>query len=204
MTEKLVTKQPARREAAVRGLLGAAWALMAREGVAALSVRQLARDVGLRQQSVTYYFPTKQDLLDALFADGFRALRPLLVDAGGAGRPMERLVATVDALLGYCVGHPARYHLMLQRTVPGFTPSEAAHEVALGTLAVLLERLADAGVTRPQDVVAVRGLINGLAAEQIANDPGGRSYVSQAGRALRALLAGLALDPSTGIPPTRE
>lgn len=185
-----MVRRTARRDAAVRGLLDAAWALMAREGVAALSVRQLARDVGLRQQSVTYYFPAKQDLLDALFADGFRALRPLLVAAGTGLPPVERLGATVDVLLDFCVGHPARYHLMLQRTVPGFIPSEAAHEIALGTLAVLLERLADAGVSRPEDVVIVRALINGLAAEQIANDPGGRSYVSQAGRALRALLAG--------------
>ena len=188
----------------MRGLLDAAWALMAREGVAALSVRQLARDVGLRQQSVTYYFPAKQDLLDALFADGFRALRPLLLDAGRGPDPVGRLVATVDALLAYCVGHPARYHLMLQRTVPGFTPSEAAHEVALGTLGVLLERLGDAGVTRPDDVVAVRGLINGLAAEQIANDPQGTAYVSQAGRALRALLAGFDVHPPAGVPTTRE
>lgn len=192
------------RDAAVRAVLDGAWNLMAREGVAALSVRQLARDLGVRQQSLTYYFPTKRDLLDALFADGFARLRPLLEDAGAGRGAAERLEATVEALLGFCTAHPERYHLMLQRTVPGFTPSEGSHDVAVAALRVLMERLAAAGVTRREDVLAVRGLINGLAAEQIANDPGGRSYVGQARRVLRALLSGLAIHPPQTQSTTRE
>lgn len=192
------------RNAAVRAALDGAWNLMMREGVAALSVRQLARDLGVRQQSLTYYFRTKQDLLNALFADGFEQLRPLLEAAGEGQEPRDRLEATVVALLEYCTSHPARYHLMLQRTVPGFTPSEASHHVALAALGVLLERLSAAGVSSPEDILAVRGLINGLAAEQIANDPGGSSYVRQARRALRALLAGLELHRPQEAPITEE
>ena len=188
----------------MRAVLDGAWDLMAREGVAALSVRQLARDLGVRQQSLTYYFRTKQDLLDALFADGFAQLRPLLEEAGAGTGAGERLEATVEALLRYCTAHPERYHLMLQRTVPGFSPSEGSHDVAVAALRVLLERLAAAGVNRPEDILAVRGLINGLAAEQIANDPGGNSYVRQARRALRALLSGLATHPPQEPPINEE
>lgn len=183
------------RDGAVGAILEAAWALMARDGVAALSVRQLARDLGIRQQSLTYYFPSKQELFDALFADGFRRLRPVLQAAGKDGDdPVARLEDTAEAFLRYCVTHPARYHLMLQRTVPGFRPGDESHAVALSTLQVLLDRLADAGVERPEDLAAVRGLLNGLAAEQIANDPGGTSVLRHARHALRALLAGLALE----------
>jgi AcrR family transcriptional regulator len=74
-----------RRAVAERAILDAAWSVMAREGVAALSVREVARSVGLRQQSLTYYFPTKQALLDALFADGFADLRAVL-----EGLPISR------------------------------------------------------------------------------------------------------------------
>lgn len=52
-------------------MLNAAWALMEREGVAALSLRERSRSLGIRPQSLAYYFPTKATLLDALFRDGF-------------------------------------------------------------------------------------------------------------------------------------
>ncbi len=80
---------------------------------------------------------------------------------------------------------------MFQRTVPGFTPSDASHAVALDCLGVLVERLALAGVAAPGDIALVRGMISGLASEQIANDPGGREYIDQIGRGLRALLAAI-------------
>jgi hypothetical protein len=89
----------------------------------------------------------------------------------------------------YAVAHPARYHLMFQRTIPGFQPSEESHRVALGVLEELMVRLDAAGVTDPADVALVRGLVSGLAAEQTANDPGGRLFVEQTRRGIRALLA---------------
>jgi AcrR family transcriptional regulator len=185
-----------RRAAAEREILDAAWSVMAREGVAALSVREVARTVGLRQQSLTHYFPTKQALLDALFADGFADLRAVLDRVPASRDPIDAVVAVAEAVVEYCARHPARYHLMLQRTVPGFTPSDVSHDVALGVLGRLVDRLGAAGVTDPADIALVRGLISGLASEQIANDPGGQGYVRQAGRGIRALLSALAAEPS--------
>ncbi len=83
-----------------------------------MSVREVARSVGMRQQSLTYYFPTKQALLDALFADGFAALRR---DFDALPEPTEPEAGVVDvavSFVDYCVNHPARYHLMFQRTTP--------------------------------------------------------------------------------------
>jgi AcrR family transcriptional regulator len=180
-----------RREAALREVLDAAWALMEREGVAALSLRQTAGALGIRPQSLAHYFPNKAALLDALFRDGFTDLGARLARVGSSDEPVERLVAAVQALLEFCVASPARYHLMLQRTVPGFTPTAISHEVALGALGSLLERLRAAGVTESADVDVFRGLVNGLAAEQIANDPGGRRFISRAEYAVRVFLAGI-------------
>lgn len=189
MTETAISRTAARRASVEREILDAAWSLMAREGVAALSVREVARSVGLRQQSLTYYFPTKQALLDALFADGFVDLRHVLGQLPWTDDVVEGVVAVAEAVVDYCVANPARYHLMLQRTLPGFEPSDDSHRVALACLSILVERLAAAGITDPGDVAVARALISGLAAEQIANDPDGREYADQASRGIRMLLA---------------
>jgi hypothetical protein len=60
--------------------------------------------------------------------------------------------------------------------------------VALGVLGELTTRLDAAGVTDPTEVALVRGLISGLAAEQTANDPGGRLFADQTRRGIRTLL----------------
>lgn len=181
------SRASARRAAVEREILDTAWSLMEREGAAALNVREVARLVGMRQQSLTHYFPTKLELLDALFADGFTDLRTELEDLAVAADAVSDVVAVADAVVDYCVRQPARYQLMLQRSVPGFTPSDASMRITAGVLGVLTARLADAGVVDPADVALVRALISGAAAEQIANDPGGRDYTGQVGRGIRAI-----------------
>lgn len=189
MTDSLVTRQAARRAAVEREILDAAWLVMGREGAAGLSVREVARQVGLRQQSLTYYFPTKQELLDSLFADGFTDLRGELEALPSHPAGVDGAVAVAVAVVDYCVRHPARYQLMLQRSVPAFMPSDASYELAGSCLAILSNRLADAGVGDARDVGLVRSLISGIAAEQIANDPAGRQFADQTERGVRALLA---------------
>ena len=191
MTESKVpgTRIATRRARAQREILDAAWAVMAREGVAALSVREVARSVGIRQQSLTYYYPTKQALLDALFADGFADLRRSFDGLPAVTDPVEGIVDVAIAFVDHCVARPAAYHLMFQGTVPGFEPSEESHAIALTVLGELLDRLAAAGVTEPADLALVRCVTSGVAAEQIANDPAGRLFADQTERGIRAVLA---------------
>lgn len=191
MTGRSGSPPRARRARAEREILDAAWEEMARTGVAALSVREVARSVGIRQQSLTYYFPTKQELLDALFADGFSELRRHFDRLPPAGDPVEGVVDVATAFVEFCVARPAAYHLMFQGTVPGFHPSDESHAVALGVLQELVKRLEAAHVTEPADVALVRGVLSGIAAEQIANDPKGRMFVDQTARGVRAVLAAL-------------
>ena len=131
MTDSRVSRAAARRTVVVREILDAAWDLMAREGVAEVSVREVARSIGLRQQSLTYYFPTKATLLDALFADGFSDLGRVFEGLPENHDAVEALADLAVAVVDDAVAHPARYHLMFQRTVPGFEPTEESHAVAL-------------------------------------------------------------------------
>lgn len=188
MTDDPPSRTAVRRKHVEREILDAAWTLMAREGVAAVSVREVARSVGLRQQSLTHYYPTKLALLDALFADGFADLRRTLEQLAAPEDAIGGAVAVAVAVVDYCVANPARYHLMLQRTLPSFSPSDDSYRVALGCLNVLVGRLSAAGITEPADIALIRGLISGLAAEQIANDPQGRIFADQADRGIRALV----------------
>src|SRR4051794_9799713 len=120
-----------RRARAEREILDAAWAEMARQGVAAISVREVARSVGIRQQSLTYYFPTKHALLDALFADGFADLRRRFDELPPITDPVQAVVDVATAFVDHVVSRPAAYHLMFQGTVPGFRPTEESHRIAL-------------------------------------------------------------------------
>src|SRR5258708_34858432 len=142
MASSMLGNRTQRGKAALREVLDAAWPLMEREGVAALSLRELARPLGIRPQSLAHYFPAKAALLDALFRDGFSALADRLQPAGGNDAPADALIAAVRAVLAFCVASPARYHLMLQRTVPGFTPSPQPHRMSRRALWRLLNRLA--------------------------------------------------------------
>src|SRR5215203_1621140 len=141
MTDVERSRATTRRTVVIREIPDAAWELMAREGVAEVSVREVARSVGLRQQSLTYYFPTKHALLDALFADGFTDLGRVFEQLPAADDAVEGVVDLAVAVVDYCVEHPARYQLMFQRTIPGFQPSEESHQVALGVLGELTTRL---------------------------------------------------------------
>jgi AcrR family transcriptional regulator len=196
MTESRRSRATTRRTFVVREILDAAWELMAQEGVAEVSVRQVARSVGMRQQSLTYYFPTKHGLLDALFADGFSDLARVLEDLPDSDDSVEAVVDLAVAVVEFCVAHPARYHLLFQRTIPGFQPTEESHRVAREVLRELIVRLGAAGVTDPADVALVRALISGLASEQTANDPGGSLFVDQTRRGVRALMTAAPSSPT--------
>lgn len=175
----------------VREILDAAWAEMAHQGVAALSVREVARSLGMRQQSLTYYFPTKQALLDALFADGFAQLRDRFDQLSTPTDPEQGVVDVAVAFVDHLVQRPAAYHLMFQGTVPDFEPSADSHAVALTVLQELIDRLASANITSDADQALMRSLMSGIAAEQIANDRNGTLFTDQTERGIRALLAGM-------------
>lgn len=191
MTDPVEHDVAARRARAERKILDVAWGEMGRQGVAALSVREVARAVGIRQQSLTYYFPTKQALLDALFADGFAALRQCFDRLAAPADPVTGVVDLAVAFVKHLVARPAAYHLMFQGTVPGFDPSPDSHAIALTVLQELIDRLAAAGITARDDVALVRAVMSGIAAEQIANDPGGHLFLDQTERGIRAVLAAI-------------
>ena len=164
----------ARRHQARRGeIVTAAWDLAHRDGIAAVSLRELAALVDLRQPSLYAYFASKNDLYDAMFAQGFQALiderRALRLDRD----PVTALRQGARHFIEFCEADPARYQLLFQRSIPGFEPSPASLALSAEALGFLERWLTAAGLEDPTALDLSRALLTGLAGEQIANDPGG-------------------------------
>ena len=62
-----------RREATKAEILDAAWAQVRADGLAALSLRDVARAVGMQPPSLYGYFDSKNAIYDAMYAQGARA-----------------------------------------------------------------------------------------------------------------------------------
>jgi AcrR family transcriptional regulator len=174
------------------GILAEAWKLARRDGLAAISLRELADAVGLRQPSLYVYFESKLDLYDAMFADGYRQLLDLLRGRRYGDEPRRALSRFVADCVQFSSADVIRHQLLFQRTIPGFEPSPASFELALQFYA-FGRRLAEAaGVQTQADMDVLSALVNGLAHQQIANDPGGRRWVRLADQVVDMFLTDVA------------
>jgi AcrR family transcriptional regulator len=178
-----------RRDARQAQILTEAWALARRDGLAGISLRDLADRVGLRQPSLYAYFDSKLGLYDLMFADGNRQLLALVSTLAPGDDPHEGLVEFVALLVRFSTENVVRHQLLFQRTLPGFEPSQASYALALEFYQGAQARLAAAGAADPEDVDLFSALVNGLAHQQVANDPGGDRWVRLARRSVDMFLA---------------
>lgn len=178
-----------RREAKFATILAEAWKLAHRDGLAAISLRDLADAVGLRQPSLYVYFESKLDLYDAMFADGYRQLLEFIRSRRYGGDPRKALAKLVADLAMFSSEDVIRHQLLFQRTIPGFEPSQASMDLALEFYSLGRGMAEAAGVRTRADMDMFTALISGLAHQQIANDPGGRRWVRLADRVIEMFLA---------------
>jgi AcrR family transcriptional regulator len=184
-----VDRRTLRREAKWSHIVEEAWALARRDGLAAISLRNLAERVGLRQPSLYAYFDSKLDLYDAMFADGNRQLLEFIANHEQVGGDPRRTLADfVGVLVRFSSEDVVRHQLLFQRTIPGFEPSAASYEIALQFYDMARSRLAAAGAWEQEEFDLFSAIVSGLAHQQVANDPGGDRWVSQAERAVEMFL----------------
>ena len=184
-----VDRRRRRHEAKRATIVAEAWELGRRDGLAAISLRDLAERVDLRQPSLYAYFDSKLALYDAMFADGNRQLLESVAQLPPADDPRESLVTFVAFCVRFAADDVVRHQLLFQRTIPGFEPSPESYELALEFYSLGMQRLAAAGVTGPGDADLFTAIVAGLTHQQVANDPGGDRWVRQARRATEMFLA---------------
>ncbi len=87
----------------------------------------------MRQPSLYVYFASKNDLYDAMFADGYRQLLDYLASACPDQRRPARgdLAVFAARLVQFSSDDIVRHQLLFQRTIPGFEPSPQSYALAL-------------------------------------------------------------------------
>ena len=176
--EPVRDRRAERRESTKAEILEAAWAIVRAEGLAALSLRDLAQRVGMQAPSLYQYFDSKQAIYDAMFAQANQALAERLSGLEGTGDPVEELRLAARVFVEFSVEDPARYQLLFQRTIPGFEPSPESYGPAVELLQRGQVLLAAAGFHDPRALDLWTAVVGGLSAQQLANEPGGTRWVS--------------------------
>lgn len=89
-------------------ILAAAAALIGARGVDAVPLDEIAAAVGVRKQTVLYWFATKDELVDAVFADAIGEVATVIEAAVRAApeTPLERVDAVVVAVFRAAVRKP--------------------------------------------------------------------------------------------------
>lgn len=102
---------------------------LAAEGSAGLSLRAVARELGMVSSAMYRYFPSRDDLLSALIVDAYDAV-------GGAAEAAEstvrrrnllgRWLAVTGATRDWALAQPQEYALVFGGPVPGYHPPAGA------------------------------------------------------------------------------
>jgi AcrR family transcriptional regulator len=130
-----------------RDLIDTALELIAREGPSAVSLRSLARRLGVSHAAPANHFPDKAALFTAIAIEGFHLLAAAIQDAvgqlGSDATAGQRLAAAGRAYVSFAVGHRAHFEVMWQRDLLHQDDPELA-AAGDATFALLLGGVRDA------------------------------------------------------------
>ncbi|MFD5367334.1 TetR/AcrR family transcriptional regulator [Streptomyces sp. NPDC127103] len=145
---------------------------LAAEGAAKLSLRAVARELGMVSSALYRYFPSRDDLLTALIVDAYDAIGAAAEKAAAetAGqRPLDRWTAVCRAVRVWAVAHPHEYALIYGSPVPGYSAPQDTIVPASRVGLVLIEAARSAhtgeGVALPPLPEALRPEAARLAAD---------------------------------------
>ena len=113
-----------RARAEVRAaILDTAGSHVAAHGASALSLRAVARDLGMVSSAIYRYFPARDDLLTALIVEAYDSLgahTEAAVDATRGLPPAQRWVEAALAIREWATTQPHAYALLYGTPVPGY------------------------------------------------------------------------------------
>lgn len=109
----------------------AALAQIARDGAAALSIRAVARDVGMSPAGLYRYYDGRDALLTELLTDAYEDLADVVAAATTiAGTPADQFRSGARAYRRWAVEYPNRFLLIFGTPVPGYAAPEGGPTVA--------------------------------------------------------------------------
>jgi len=177
--EKL--KSPLRqrtRDLMIQSILDTARSIMREEGVAALSMQELARRMDMRAPSLYNYFSGKAEIYDVLFRLGFSLYDTHMKELmQGVNNLSDELRLNIEGYMSFALKNPELYQLCFERPVPGFVPSKESLDLSFGILqhaydrAEIFRNALQTDATGQQIVDTVIAMSHGLTAMHLANEP---------------------------------
>ncbi|MGW4322419.1 TetR/AcrR family transcriptional regulator [Streptomyces sp. NPDC004684] len=120
---------------------------LAAEGAAKLSLRAVARELGMVSSALYRYFPSRDDLLTALIIDAYDSLGVAAEQAHQAvadATPLERWTAVCETVRGWALAHPHEYALIYGSPVPGYSAPQTTVPAAARVGLLLIGIVRDA------------------------------------------------------------
>jgi AcrR family transcriptional regulator len=169
-------QQQARRN----DILMAASTLISQHGLGGLSMRMLAREVGLTAPTLYGYFSSKDAVVQALTADRVAIMRDYLQQEVADAEPgMPSLLAIVRGYRRLALNSADFYHMIIERTGPlaeGLAVGDGAQGIDLiRTVAVDVQVAIDRGELAPVDpeqtILALWVTAHGYVSLELAGSP---------------------------------
>jgi AcrR family transcriptional regulator len=136
-------------------------------GAAGLSLRAIARDLGMVSSAVYRYVSSRDELLTLLLVDAYTELAETVDQARDSAAELwsDDVIAIARAARRWALAHPARWALLYGSPVPGYhAPAERTLEVGTRVVGAFFDAVA-AGIATGD----IR-LTNDTAAEPMASD----------------------------------
>jgi AcrR family transcriptional regulator len=126
----MTTRRDRLRAETIADIKAAALRQMAAEGAPTLSLRGVARDVGMSPAGLYRYYDGIDGLLTDLITDAYADLADAVTEATtGDGDPFERITAAVHAYRGWALAQPERFLLIFGTPIPGYSAPEGGPTV---------------------------------------------------------------------------
>jgi AcrR family transcriptional regulator len=129
---------------------------MAEQGTAAMSLRAIARDMGMTAPALYRYYIDRDALITALILDAFNALADALVAADATrarGDYTGRMMAVLVAYREWALTHPTDFQLIYGNPIPGYeAPREVTVPAVVRGFSVVLTILKEASTAGQVDV----------------------------------------------------
>jgi AcrR family transcriptional regulator len=165
-------RPPTYDQATRDALLVAAGRILAEEGAAVLTMRRLAGEVGATTSAIYALFGSKQEVVRAMYREGFEHLTRLEVQVQEED-PVGRLRELAFAYRRAALDRPHLYQVMFSCPVPDFVPTEEDSEIGMASIMLLRDAVQNAvaaqAIHGDVDTITVGlwALVHGLASLEL-------------------------------------
>ncbi|MFC7373754.1 TetR/AcrR family transcriptional regulator [Brachybacterium sp. GCM10030268] len=142
------------RERTMRRIVELGNAQLAASGPAALSVREIARGLGMVSSAIYRYVSSRDELLTLLIVEAYSDLADAADEAvAGAGDdPRARFIALGEAMAAWAIAQPERWTLLYGTPVRDYAaPAETTNAAGTRTIGTVLAIAADASTAGSYD-----------------------------------------------------